>query len=552
MRKRGIVWGLGLTIIVVVGAAALIQRREPRPFVELSDGTRLIFLKATYGRLHQHTEWRFQWAWPPVRREVYRVSAPKDALRLWFRIETAPRNVGFRPLQVQDGVAVTTDGRLCGGFNFIGALLLGPEPVRCSGYEGLAADGVTVELRFYDFSGGNSYRTLKVRLPKAPILDQVKQPETMPAQRTGKLLTVRLNRFDWLYRRWKSATFIPKNEEQIYACPDWQLTPLAGRLNEWEVANIHFAPLGSGPLHAEMNKSFGASPQSILVAVEGSWSAPIYSFWVQFVHKPTGRRESFEFYVPPPPVEQLRRRGRLETQARAAIQQGDYSRAVKVWENAPAEFALQAHYWRGYAYAMQRDYARAVQEFRQAARFLRSLTSSYDNEYEVRPALALCLLLMGRRADAAQVAREFVEQVYQERECLWEIEPLAWGLCVLLPETAPSPERIEQRAREWVQLGRLHSNRAYLEMAFRARAVQAAVERNYTRALRLYPEAPTQGLPVYDLLLLGWLHQHWGQRADARLYLELAQQSLQLQRSDQAHLNGTLLRRALLGDAARR
>ncbi|MCX7992434.1 MAG: tetratricopeptide repeat protein [Fimbriimonadales bacterium] len=481
MHRRNLFWALGLAVVIVMGGGLLMLRRDLRPTVTLPNGTRVTFLKATYGRHHVHTEWRFQWAWPPIQRDVHSVHTPADSLRLWFLVKTSqPLHSPMFP----HSLAIAADGSLCGGNidtkgwqqNPSGALTA----IINAGYEGLPADGSTVELRFYapNLPESQSPASFRVRLPRAAVLDRVKQPETFPIQRSGKQLKVRLNGFRWLYYRWKVATAIPVDEEYIEACPDWQLAPLTGSPDEWEIVNIHFAPLGAGPVHPMLNRVFGASPQTLSATVMGGWNAPIYCFFAQFEHKLTGKRESFEFYVPPPPAEPLRRQGQLEAQARAAIQQGDYARAIKVWENAPAEFALQAHYWRGYAYAMQGDYERAVAEFRQASRRLRSVTSPYDNEYEVRPALALCLLLMGRRADATQIAREFVEQVYQEQECLWEVEPLVWGLCLLLPEVAPASERVEQRVREWVQQGQQRQNQVYVEMALRARAVQVAVERD--------------------------------------------------------------------------
>lgn len=553
MRKRSLLWTLGIVVAIVAVVMASWMSRSPRPTATLPDGTRITFLKATYGRHHRYTEWRFQWALPPIQREVHQFNTPTDALRLWVRMESK------QPLHLTSldhSVAVTADGRFCLSYVNLPAWRKRPsggfDAIMSFSYEGLPADGSRVELRFYapNASPNQSPASLWVRLPQAPVLNQVKQPEPLPAARSGNLLKVRLNGFRWVYHRWKPAGAVPTNEEVIYACPDWQLTLPLGSLDEWEVANIHFAPLGAGPVFPMINRVFGASPQSIATEVEGSWRAPIYRFYVQFLHTPTGKRESFEFYVSPPPVEQLRQREQLEAQSRKALQRGDYARAVQVWENAPVEFALQAHYWRGSAYALKGDYARAAAEFQQAAGLLQSVSSQYDQEYEARPALALCLLLMGRRADAAQVARDFTAQVAQHRECLWETELLASALCLLMPEVAPPLQRVDERTRAWVQLARQRRNQAYAEMAQRARAIQAALQRDYRRASRLFPRSPRTYNSDYDPLLLALLYKQAGNLELARFYHDEARAFLRPRRGDQQYLNGMLLMRILFPSPA--
>ncbi len=553
MSKRNLLWTLGIVVAIAAMATAVWMSRNPRPTATLPDGTRITFLKATYGRHHLYTEWRFQWAWPPIQREVHQINTPTDALRLWVRMEN---NQPLHFLPMDCTVAVTADGRFCPGYMDTRGWRRRPwgrfDAIRGLGYEGLAADGSQVELRFYDpnSSSNQSPASLRVRLPKAPVLNLVKQPEPLPAERSGKLLKVRLNGFRWVYHRWKPAGAVPTNEEVIHACPDWQLTLPAGSLDEWEVAYIHFAPLGAGPVFPMINRVFGASPQSIAMAVVGSWRAPIYSFYVQFLHTPTGKRESFEFYVSPPPVEQLRQREQLEAQSRKALQRGNYAHAVQVWENAPTEFALQARYWRGYVYVLQGDYARATEEFQRAAGLLRTVSSQYDQEYEVRPALALCLLLMGRRADAAQVARDFTAQVAQHRECLWEIELLANALCLMMPEVAPPPQRVDERTRAWVQLARQRRNQAYAEMAQRTRAIQAALQRDYKRASRLFPSSPRIYNSDYDPLLLALLYKQAGNLELARFYHDEARSFLLQQRGNRGYLNGILLLRILFPSPA--
>jgi tetratricopeptide (TPR) repeat protein len=551
MRKRALVWVLGcIAILTVVVALWMVVNGRQRTTVTLSDGTRITYLGATYGRRHTTTEWRFQWAWPPVQRIVHQENTPADTVRLWFRV-TYHRI----PATLVRSVAVTSDGRFCSSSTNIriadqrmlpsGKL----ETILSLEYDGLPADGRPTEVRFY-YYGRPQWASLVVPLPKAPVLNRVRRPEPLPAIRKGELLTVRLNGFRWLYSNYGASPFRSweYNTEEITACPDWELTPLQGNLNEWEITNSQFAPLGAGyplnEINLLLNLMFNLPPHHASASVIGNWDAPIYRFYVQLEHKPTRKQESFEFFVPTPPVAQLRQRGQLEAEARKAIEAGDYARAIKIWENAPAEFALQAHYWRGYAFAMQGDYPRAVKEFREASRFLRSVVSPYDTIYEVRLALVCCLLLQGKRQEAAQVARDYLQQVYQHTDYLRDTETIANAMCLVLPEAAPSAAQLEHHTRDWATIARQWGNKFLIDALQSARAVHAAAKRDYKRAIRLFTKGGGSTVECYELLL-AWLHRQTGQHAQARRHLDNVRTELKRREVGREHLHGVLLARLL-------
>lgn len=547
MRKRALVWVLGcIAILTVVVALWAVVNRRQRTTVTLSDGIRITYLGATYGRRHATTEWRFQWAWPPVQRIVHQLNTPADTVRLWFRVTY--HRIPTAPVS---SVAVTSDGRFCHSDADIRILGLQKLPsgkletILSIDYDGLPADGRLTEVRFY-YDGQPQWASLVVPLPKAPVLNRVWRPEPLPAIRKGKLLAARLHGFRWLYHNYGASPFRSweYNTEEIIACPDWELTPLQGKLNEWEVTKIQFAPLGAGYPSRGINRMFNLPPQYASASVVGNWDAPIYRFFVQLEHKPTRKRESFEFFAPTPPVAQLRQRGQLETEARKAIQAGDYARAIKIWENAPAEFALQAHYWRGYAFAMQDDYPRAVKEFREASRFLRSVASPYDTNYEARLALVCCLLLQGKRQEAAQVARDYLQQVYQHTDCLWDTEPIANAMCLVLPEATPSAAQLEHHTRDWATIARQRENGYLLDALQSACAAHAAAKRDYNRAIRLFTKGGGSTVECYELLL-AWLHRQMGQHAQARRHLSNARTELKQREVRREYLHGVLLARIL-------
>jgi|GEM_PF-5691752 len=554
MRRRAFLWGLGFVVVItgVVAVWGAIRARQGKTVV-LPDGTRVTYMGATYGRVHTMPEWRLQWGWPPIQRVEHRLETKTDALRLWFRSEgtalTGPNAVR------------TVDNRLCESRPYILRIeRLGARTVRAilaEEPEGLPADGRAVSIEFYpslffspNLQPDKPVARIEASLPKAPITEQIKQPETLPATRRSGMLTVNLKGFRWVYHERQSVA-PPMNAETILADPEWELKPSSGSLRDWKLARIQFAPVGAGRLTRPVNSILDSAALDAATEVKGNWDAPVYAFFVEFAHKPTGQREKFEFYVPPPPVERLRERGRLERQAQQAIAAGRYADAVRVWENAPAEFARQAHYWRGYAYAMQGDYQRAVREFEQAQVFIRSdLLSAYDQEYDARLGLVFCLLLQGRRAEAVALARSYVQRVYDVPEYQWRADERAALLCMLLPALTPSPVLIEQRTRAWKQEARRRNNYYIIDGLHRIRAMQAVQRRDYRTALREFQAGRKyHGFSASDALWLAWLHHRAGQPAAARKFLQEARRQIK-RFPDQGHpeqLECILLERLLFG-----
>ncbi|MCX7924680.1 MAG: tetratricopeptide repeat protein [Fimbriimonadales bacterium] len=561
MFCRSCRWGLvAVAVLLVVVAFWGAVRDQLRRTVVLPNGTRITYLGATYGRVHTMPEWRFRWGWPPLQRVEHRLNTKTDALRLWLRSEGR--------FGTGENAARTADNRLCqsqpdivqirklakGNFSVITA----------TEYEGLPADGRIVHLEFYSSAHPRAsalsdlpVARLEVPLPKAPITERIKQPEPLPAVRRSERLTVRLKGFHWVIHQWrpKAGWMLPYgNEEAIYASPDWEVQPHSGNLGAWKIARIQFAPVGAGRPTRTINSPFDETVYDTYTEVQGNWDAPVYAFFVEFAHKPSGRREAFEFYVPPPPVAMLRQRIALEKQAQTAIASGDYARAIRVWDRAPAEFAHQAHYWRGYAFAMQGDYQRAIEEFKQAHTFAKareSFYSLYDREYDARIAHVLCLLLDGQRSDAAALAREYVQRVYRRREYLWSIDEDANTLSKLLPAVAPTPAQVEERTRTWKQEAQQRQNFYIIEGLHRIRAAQAVQRRDYRDALREFQAGRKRyQSPIYDSLWLAWLHRKVGQPAASRKFLDAARRELRTF-PEQGHpnqLDGIMLGRALFGE----
>lgn len=312
-------WGFVVVValLIAVGGWTIVRNQQNR-MVVLRDGTRVSYLGATYGRVHTITEWRLQWGLPPIQRVEHRYETKRDTLQLWFRSRGGVR--------MGADVARTADGRLCEPR---------PDIVWANGYaqqldiifvveyQGLSADGQPVELefhprgsRFMEPPSDKPVARLKASMPRAPITLRIKQPEPLPATRRGKILTVRLKGFRWAhYEQRSTSAWAPRtNTETITATPVWGIMPAVGSLKPWKIVRAQYAPVGAAHPARMLKNLPDDNALSCPVEVVGRWNAPVYVFFVEFAHKISGRREAFEFYVPPPPVEQLRQRTRLELQ----------------------------------------------------------------------------------------------------------------------------------------------------------------------------------------------------------------------------------------------
>ncbi|MCS6920263.1 MAG: hypothetical protein NZM28_10865, partial [Fimbriimonadales bacterium] len=496
--------------------------------------------------------------WPPVRRVEHRLLTANDTLRVWFRASGSPTP----SLMHSTDAAVTADGRKCMSKPHVVYVESGSsggmEAVVAMEYAGLPADGRSVEAVFFQPTDEPQAQPAKirVRLPKASIVSQITQPSPLPAEQQGNWFTIRLEGFRWIYGRPSSAALSSnpiRNPEHIFACPTWRLKPRRGNLHEWEIS-LQFVPVGAHTNHQLTEHQLEPHERRWMTPVLGNWDARVYCFSVECRNRQTGAYELFEFYVPPPPVESLRRLGQLQKQSDDAILNEDYARGVRLWENAPSEFALQAHHYRGYACALQGDYPRAVEEFRKASAYLQSVHIPYDSVYEVRLALVCCLLMQGRRAEAVQIARDYIQQVYAlDDDYLWLVDEDALAMAVLLPEVCPSPDQIAQRTRRWKDP--LRQPILHQDALRRIRAVQAACRGDYRQAAQLLRTLTMGGL-FHDNLWLAWFYHKSGDSQLAQLYLRQASDMLDnlspAERGDPMYHNLELQARVLFPNQWRR
>ncbi|MCS6922820.1 MAG: hypothetical protein NZM10_00420 [Fimbriimonadales bacterium] len=171
MRKRILLW----LAVLIGGAVAIfalwtsVHSWRGRT-ITLADGTRVTYLGATYGRKHSVTEWRLQWAWPPLQRSVHRLDTPADELRLWFRAEGNP--TPLLPYVRSDVFA--PDGKYFGFPQTVtmDELLSGDSiAITTYQYKGLRPEGQTVKVHFWEVDLQShksklSSASFSIRLPR--------------------------------------------------------------------------------------------------------------------------------------------------------------------------------------------------------------------------------------------------------------------------------------------------------------------------------------------------------------------------------------------------
>lgn len=548
MRRYVLLGAVGLALIALFGVGLWRQWDEwRRRTIVNPDGSRITYLGATYGRKHTITEWKLQWGWLPIRRVVHRTETPFDTLYLWFRVvipavkpasKLPPGVVVMVPLssiQEYKPYAVRlSDGRTVSEQPMTMVVTTipmgqGTDHVGAHHFPGLPADGRTAQLEFHReiFGWGTSPRArneaplrMTIRLPRAPIVDQITKPEPLPAMREKGGLRVRLTGFQWDYMCIDTPFEPWDNRESVFVEPQFVLEPTEGSPEDWAIKRMGFVPIGAGrPLYVQ-NWAFAPPYRA---EVQGNWDAPVYHFAVEFKNRRTGKYVTFDFWVPPPPFEQLRRQWEFAEMSRKAIAAKDYARAIQVWEGTGEAFAIEASYWRGYAYAMRGDYANAIREFQKV---LPRLTSVSDRR-GMRLALVCCLLLAERRAEAKPLARDYIQQVYQHKDFLWGIDENALVMGLLLPDAMPSDAVINARLQLWREKARANIQWTLIDAIERVRSVQFARRGEYGRAIRaLKAGRDHYRHPCRDALFFAWFHQQRGERALAQKWLRNARAAL--------------------------
>lgn len=136
------------------------------------------------------------------------------------------------------------------------------------------------------------------------------------------------------------------------------------------------------------------------------------------------------------------------------------------------------------------------------------------------------MLLAGRRAEAIQVARNYVQQVYQHRDYIGIADDIAMWMCLLLPEAMPTDAQIAARLQPWWKQVQLQRGGVLHDALQRIRSVQSTRRRAYSKAIQELKAGRTSyQIPYMDTLWFAWLYKQQGKRADAQWWLRQARKA---------------------------
>ncbi|MCS7301644.1 MAG: hypothetical protein NZ556_08850 [Fimbriimonadales bacterium] len=296
MRRRA--WlPIGVLIVATAILLLLANRAAQPPTITLESGVRITYLGMTHGRVHTLSRWHYQWAWPPIQRQLLHIpDTPINQIVLWFRVKQPLMRSEWYEFRCAPRPDVLLAGKIVGNF---------PNEIRNPDIEDtvvavmfptLQADGSTVQV---GVDTANRPRLFPVRLPKDPILQRMPQPEPLPATRQLSKLKVTLHRAQWI-----NARDVLGDAFDRWLMLDYQLE-LSNP--EWTIYGAEVVEVGANAPICFDGVARGVREEHYAMAL-GELRGSVAQLLVR-LHHPSGAVEYARFYIAPPTPHERRRLG---------------------------------------------------------------------------------------------------------------------------------------------------------------------------------------------------------------------------------------------------
>lgn len=283
--RNYLLWGV-LGVGVLAGVALILFNTRTRKVYQHSfpDNSYVRIVQLEYARESRITRWHFKVARPFLQRQVYQTPvSPHPEYLLWME-----RAYGDYPVAwwARDShgceYPLKTQPRCFGLYH-------------CEAIFNLPTDGqrMVIQMRSH---GSQTLIEYPIQCVHEPL--NLPPPEALPATKQLRNVRLTLESVRWRVVREK---WYKTNQDPVAA-------PSFTRFKVMVYPKLRVVPSGWRPTRAAVATLYDKDPQIIerahdtrAAVLQDCWRQPVYRLYVQVEHSGSGRREVFEFLIPPPP-----------------------------------------------------------------------------------------------------------------------------------------------------------------------------------------------------------------------------------------------------------